>query len=118
MLFVNIWSIGRNSKYWENPLDFNPHRFLEGETLKSSLDIKGQSFQLLPFGTGRRGCPGINLAMRELPVVVAALIQCFEWNVNNGKEALNTNERAGLTAPRAVDFICVPSLREDSPQII
>ncbi|CAH1443834.1 unnamed protein product [Lactuca virosa] len=118
MLFVNIWSIGRNSKYWENPLDFNPQRFLEGETLKSSLDIKGQCFQLLPFGTGRRGCPGINLAMRELPVVVAALIQCFEWNVNSDKEPLNTNERAGLTAPRAVDFICVPSLREDSQHII
>nr|ACB56919.1 flavone synthase II [Pilosella officinarum] len=116
MLFVNIWSIGRNAQYWESPLEFEPDRFFEGDTLKSSLDIKGQSFQLLPFGTGRRGCPGINLAMRELPVVIAGLIQCFEWDVNN-KEALITDERAGLTAPRAVDFVCVPSMRENCPKV-
>ncbi|KAI3751112.1 hypothetical protein L2E82_22158 [Cichorium intybus] len=116
MLFVNNWSIGRNAEYWETPLEFKPHRFLDGDALKGSLDIKGQSFKLLPFGSGRRGCPGINLAMRELLVVVAVLIQCFEWNVN-GNQVLNTDERAGLTAPRAVDFVCVPSLRENSPKI-
>ncbi|KAI3507800.1 hypothetical protein L1887_22795 [Cichorium endivia] len=116
MLFVNIWSIGRSPEYWETPLEFKPDRFLEGETQNSSLDIKGQSFQLLPFGTGRRGCPGINLAMRELPVVVAALIQYVEWNVKDN-EALCTDERAGLTAPRAVDFVCVPSLRQNFPKI-
>ncbi|KVH94592.1 cytochrome P450 [Cynara cardunculus var. scolymus] len=116
MLFVNIWSIGRNPKYWESPLEFKPHRFLEDDPVKKSLDIKGQSFQLLPFGTGRRGCPGINLAMRELPVVIAGLIQCFEWNVN-GKQVLDMDERAGLTAPRAADFVCVPSVRENSPMI-
>ncbi|KAI3749989.1 hypothetical protein L2E82_20613 [Cichorium intybus] len=117
ILFVNIWSIGRNPEYWETPLEFKPDRFLDGETLKSSLDIKGQSFQLLPFGTGRRGCPGVNLAMRELLVVVAALVQCFEWNVKDN-EALCTDERAGLTAPRAVDFVCVPSLRQNFPKIV
>ncbi|KAJ9565268.1 hypothetical protein OSB04_001234 [Centaurea solstitialis] len=116
MLFVNIWSIGRNPKYWESPLEFNPRRFIEGDTLKSTLDIKGQNFQLLPFGTGRRGCPGINLAMRELPVVIADLIQCFEWNVD-GKKVLTTDERAGMTTPRAADFVCVPSVREKSQRI-
>nr|AGV40781.1 flavone synthase [Saussurea medusa] len=116
MLFVNIWSIGRNPKYWESPLEFKPHRFLEEDNaLKSSFDIKGQNFQLLPFGTGRRGCPGINLAMKELPVVIAGLIQCFEWNINE-KQVLDMDERAGLTAPRAADFVCVPSIREDSPK--
>lgn len=115
MLFVNIWSIGRNPEYWEGPLEFKPERFLEGDVLKSSLDIKGQSFQLLPFGTGRRGCPGINLAMRELPVVIAGLIQCFDWNVND-KHVLITDERAGLTAPRSEDFVFVPSVRENCPK--
>nr|QEA08558.1 flavone synthase II [Chrysanthemum indicum] len=115
MLFVNIWSIGRNPEYWEMPLEFRPERFLEGDVLKSSLDIKGQSFQLLPFGTGRRGCPGINLAMRELPVVIAGLIQCFDWNVNE-KHVLVTDERAGLTAPRSEDFVFVPSVRENCPK--
>ncbi|KAJ9565207.1 hypothetical protein OSB04_001173 [Centaurea solstitialis] len=116
ILYVNIWSIGRNPKYWESPLDFNPHRFIEGDDLKNPVDIKGQSFQILPFGTGRRGCPGINLAMRELPVVIASLIQCFEWNVD-GKHVFNMDERAGLTAPRAADFVCLPSVRENSPRV-
>ncbi|XP_071691704.1 cytochrome P450 93B2-like [Rutidosis leptorrhynchoides] len=116
LLFVNIWSIGRNSQYWENPLEFNPRRFLNYDEQKGSLDIKGQCFQLLPFGTGRRGCPGINLAMRELPVVIAGLIQCFEWNAN-GEKGLKMDERPGLTAPRAVDFEFVPLVREDCPKV-
>ncbi|KAJ0547407.1 putative flavone synthase I [Helianthus annuus] len=114
ILFVNIWSIGRNSKYWESPLEFNPDRFLEGGALKGSLDIKGHNFTLLPFGTGRRSCPGINMAMRQLPVVIATLVQCFEWNVKE-KRRLNVDERGGLTAPRATDLVCFPSVRKNSP---
>nr|AAF04115.1 flavone synthase II [Callistephus chinensis] len=114
MLFVNIWSIGRNPLYWESPLEFKPHRFLDGHA--RNLDVKGQCFQLLPFGTGRRGCPGISLAMRELPVVIAGLIQCFEWNAND-KEVLSMDERAGLTAPRAVDLEFVPLMRQNCPNI-
>nr|AGK85254.1 flavone synthase II [Erigeron breviscapus] len=117
MLFVNIWSIGRNPNYWENPLEFNPDRFFKGDSLNSSLDIKGHSFQLLPFGTGRRGCPGINLAMRELPVVIAGLIQCFEWTADH-KHVSCMDERAGLTAPRAVDYVFVPLKRKNCSQIL
>ncbi|XP_076938553.1 cytochrome P450 93B2-like [Bidens hawaiensis] len=116
LLFVNIWSIGRNPKYWENPLEFKPDRFLEGGVLKASLDIRGQNFQLLPFGSGRRSCPGINMAMRQLPVMISALVQCFEWNVKD-KQMLSMDERGGLTAPRALDLVCFPSLRKNSPQI-
>ncbi|KAI7726793.1 hypothetical protein M8C21_010785 [Ambrosia artemisiifolia] len=116
ILFVNIWSIGRNPEYWESPLEFNPDRFLEGGALKGSLDIKGHNFKLLPFGTGRRSCPGINMAMRQLPVVIASLIQCFEWNVND-KQALNMDERGGLTAPRATDLVCLPLVRKNAPFI-
>ena len=85
LLFVNIWSIGRDSRYWKNPLEFEPERFLkpDGDMVQSAsaMDIKGQHYELLPFGSGRRSCPGIALAMLELPVTLAAMIQCFEWNV-------------------------------------
>ncbi|KAK9075978.1 hypothetical protein SSX86_004308 [Deinandra increscens subsp. villosa] len=114
MLYVNIWSIGRNPQYWDNPLEFNPDRFLEDGS--STLDVKGQSFQLLPFGTGRRSCPGVNLAIREAHVLVAMLIQCFEWNVKDG-QVLNMDEQGGLTVPRAVDLVCFPSLRPNTPHI-
>ncbi|XP_057832597.1 cytochrome P450 93A3-like [Cryptomeria japonica] len=53
-VFINIWALGRDPKHWENPLEFRPERFSE-----SSIDVRGQHFQILPFGGGRRGCPGI-----------------------------------------------------------
>ncbi|KAD5317390.1 hypothetical protein E3N88_17336 [Mikania micrantha] len=116
LLYVNIWSIGRNPQHWESPLEFKPDRFLE--IGGSSLDFKGQNFKFLPFGTGRRSCPGVNLAMREAHVVVATLIQCFEWNhVDDKHGSLNMKERGGLTIPRAVDLVCLPSLRPNCPNI-
>lgn len=114
LLFVNSWSIGRDPKYWENPLEFQPERFLDGR-LPTSMDVRGQHFQLLPFGTGRRICPGIPLAMQLVPTTLAALIQCFDWRVMdpNGKEisAVDLTELPGLTAPRANELVCVPVAR-------
>ncbi|GAV80682.1 p450 domain-containing protein [Cephalotus follicularis] len=121
LLFVNMWAIGRDPEIWKNPLDFMPERFLSfdhGDPL-GLVDVKGQHFQLLPFGTGRRGCPGISLALQELPAVLASLIQCFDWKVvtSVGKEmngracVVDMTERPGLTAPRANDLICVPTAR-------
>lgn len=117
LLFVNIWSIGRNHNYWENPMEFRPERFLEGKNGKPTsnlVDVKGQHFELLPFGTGRRGCPGMPLAMQQLPMVLALLIQCFEFQVPNmnGQE-LDMNERPGLTAPRASHLMCLLKPRID-----
>ncbi|KAB2013801.1 hypothetical protein ES319_D09G181600v1 [Gossypium barbadense] len=72
------------------------------------IDVKGLHYQLLPFGTGRRGCPGISLAMQELAVTLAALVQCFDWNAGGG---VDMSERPGLTAPRAYKLNCVPLAR-------
>ncbi|KAM4083175.1 hypothetical protein ACB094_08G036600 [Castanea mollissima] len=122
LLFVNIWSIGREPKYWENPMDFMPERFLQSNEGDELIDIKGQDFQLLPFGTGRRGCPGISLAMQELPTILAAMIQCFNWRVVNpsGVEmnVVDMDERPGLTAPRATDLVCVPMARLNAYKIL
>ena len=122
LLFVNIWSIGRDPKYWENPMDFKPERFLQSNKGDELIDIKGQDFQLLPFGTGRRGCPGISLAMQELPTILAVMIQCFNWRVVNqsGVEmnVVDMDERPGLTAPRATDLVCVPMARLNAYKIL
>ncbi|MCD7455171.1 hypothetical protein HAX54_027247 [Datura stramonium] len=112
LLFVNIWSIGRNPKYWENPMEFRPERFLEPRSEGGPIDAKGHCFELLPFGTGRRGCPGMPLAMRELPVVLSTMIQCFEWKAmdSDGHIILNEvdmTERPGLTTPRIHDMTCL-----------
>ncbi|MBA0783402.1 hypothetical protein Gotri_001123 [Gossypium trilobum] len=116
LLFVNIWAIGRDPKVWEDPLKFQPERFSkcnrpDTNINSGDIDVKGLHYQLLPFGTGRRGCPGISLAMQELPVTLAALIQCFDWKLPNVDGGVDMSERAGLTAPRAHDLKCVPLAR-------
>ncbi|XP_073146977.1 cytochrome P450 93B2-like [Henckelia pumila] len=104
LLFVNIWSIGRNPKYWENPMEFRPERFLGPGC--GSIDVKGQNFELMPFGTGRRGCPGMLLAMQELVSILGVMVQCFHLELPDGSQDVDMTERAGLTAPRAYDLLC------------
>jgi cytochrome P450 len=127
LLFVNMWSIGRDSKYWTHPSEFEPERFLKpnGDMCNesASVDFKGQHYQLLPFGTGRRSCPGLALAMQELSTTLPAMIQCFEWKVAgsqgekiNGNVAVDMTEWPGLTVPRAHDLVCIPVPRQ--PDII
>ncbi|ONH99047.1 hypothetical protein PRUPE_6G007200 [Prunus persica] len=130
MLHVNVWAIGRDPKNWESPLDFWPERFLQlgeddGQMTAVDVDVRGQHFQLMPFGSGRRVCPGMTLAMKMLPGVLAALIQCFNWKVDgsdckkmNGDDVLEMDERPGLTAPRAHDLVCVPVARFSTLNIL
>lgn len=110
-LFVNVWAMNRDPKNWENPLEFRPERFMNETKI---LDVRGQNnFHYLPFGSGRRGCPGISLALQILHTSLAAIIQCFEWKVggegNNGK--VDMEEGSGVTVPRANPLVCVPVAR-------
>nr|XP_007162282.1 hypothetical protein PHAVU_001G138900g [Phaseolus vulgaris]ESW34276.1 hypothetical protein PHAVU_001G138900g [Phaseolus vulgaris] len=108
-LFVNVWAIGRDPKHWENPLEFRPERFLsEEENGKSQLDVRGQYFHLIPFGSGRRGCPGTSLALQVVQTNLAAMIQCFEWKVKGGNETVDMEEKPGITLSRAHPLVCVP----------
>ncbi|THG08608.1 cytochrome P450 93A3-like [Camellia sinensis] len=112
-LFVNVWAIGRDPNHWENPLEFQPERFVGEEgSGKSQLDVRGQHFHLLPFGSGRRGCPGTSLALQVVQTSLAAMIQCFEWKVGNGGNGtVDMEEGPGLTLPRAHPLVCVPVAR-------
>ncbi|KAK7303623.1 hypothetical protein RJT34_14534 [Clitoria ternatea] len=78
-VLINEWAIARDSKVWDNPNMFSPERFLG-----SKVDIKGQSFQLTPFGSGRRICPGMPLAIRMLHLMLGSLINSFEWKLESG----------------------------------
>lgn len=73
--YVNAWAIGRDPSVWERPLEFWPERFLD-----SSIDVRGQHFELLPFGSGRRACPGSTLGLRSVQLMLASLLHCFEWS--------------------------------------
>ncbi|XVF40230.1 hypothetical protein PTKIN_Ptkin01aG0095100 [Pterospermum kingtungense] len=122
IVFFNVWSIGRDPGYWKDPLKFKPERFLPSNNGSdhgaSVVDIKGQHFRLLPFGSGRKGCLGMLLAVQKLHTTVAATIQCLDFNVMTpdgvksapGKEVVDMTERNGLTAPRAHDLVIIKSI--------
>ncbi|KAL9997314.1 putative cytochrome P450 [Helianthus debilis subsp. tardiflorus] len=72
MLIVNLWAIHHDPKVWDDPETFKPERF---EGLEGTRD----GFKLLPFGSGRRSCPGEALAVRMLGIALGSIIQCFDW---------------------------------------
>lgn len=117
MLFINIFSMARDPNHWDSPLEFKPERFLNNDAT-SLRDVKGQHFELMPFGTGRRGCPGMSLALQELHMTVAAIVQCFDWKVTTNNGVVDMEERAGLSVPRARDLLCVPMARIDNLEMI
>ncbi|CAL2262231.1 unnamed protein product [Prunus armeniaca] len=76
-IFINVWAIGRDPNVWsENVEEFYPERFIDG-----NIDLRGHDFQLLPFGSGRRGCPGMLLGLTTVRLVLANLVHCFNWDL-------------------------------------
>ncbi|XP_076960148.1 flavonoid 3'-monooxygenase-like [Bidens hawaiensis] len=111
-LLVNVWAIARDPKMWTDPLEFRPTRFLPGGE-KPNVDVKGNDFEVIPFGAGRRICVGISLGLRMVQLLVATLVQTFDWELANGiqPEKLNMNEAYGLTLQRAEPLIVHPKPR-------
>jgi cytochrome P450 len=96
-VLVSVWSIGRDPELWDAPEEFMPERFLG-----SKLDVKGQDYELLPFGSGRRMCPGYSLGLKVIQVSLANLLHGFTWSLPGGmtKEELSMEEIFGLSTPR------------------
>ena len=97
-VLINAWAIGRDPSSWNDPEKFVPERF-EG----SSVDLRGRDFQLIPFGSGRRACPGFQLGLTVVRLVVAQLVHSFDWELPNGMlpNELDMIEEFGLTTPGA-----------------
>ncbi|XP_019151950.1 PREDICTED: cytochrome P450 98A2-like [Ipomoea nil] len=93
-VLVNAWSIGRNPKYWDKADEFFPERFLERDA-----DINRQDFALLPFGSGRRRCPGYSLGMKVVRTTLANLLHGFKWKLEEDMrlEDISMEEVYGLT---------------------
>ncbi|KAJ0804701.1 putative isoflavone 2'-hydroxylase [Helianthus annuus] len=90
MVLVNAWAIHRDPMAWDDPLNFKPERFEK---------VINKGYQFIPFGMGRRQCPGSGLANRVIWLVLASLIQCFEWE-RVGEELVGLLEGKGLTMPK------------------
>lgn len=107
LLQVNVWAIGRDSKYWNKPEEFFPERFVD-----NSVDFKGQNFEFLPFGGGRRICPGIQMGTLTVELALANLLYHFNWKLPNGMEGgdLNMEEAIGqsLTTSKKTPLMLLP----------
>ncbi|PIA38462.1 hypothetical protein AQUCO_02800284v1 [Aquilegia coerulea] len=102
-VLLNAWAISRSSEHWENPEEFIPERFMD-----SSIDFRGQNFELLPFGSGRRGCPGINMGMATIELGLANLLYCFNFELPN-KQDINMDEVASITVHKKIPLVVVPT---------
>ncbi|XP_014509780.1 cytochrome P450 CYP736A12-like [Vigna radiata var. radiata] len=108
-IIINLWAMGRDSKIWsDNAEVFYPERFID-----NNLDYRGYDFKYMPFGFGRRGCPGINLGLATVKLVVAQLVHCFSWELPEGmtSDELDMNEKFGLSIPRVKHLFAVPRNR-------
>ncbi|XP_044502084.1 desmethyl-deoxy-podophyllotoxin synthase-like [Mangifera indica] len=107
-IFINTYAMGRDPKIWTDPEDFQPERF-EG----SSIDFKGNHFELLPFGAGRRICPGISFATSAIQLGLAQMLYHFDWRLSNGTklEDLNMTESFGVTARKKYNLQVIATTR-------
>ncbi|KAJ6426752.1 hypothetical protein OIU84_022359 [Salix udensis] len=108
-VFLNVYAIHRDPDLWDNPLEFRPERFLNGDTA-GSFDYSGNNFQYLPFGSGRRVCAGIPLAEKMLMLLQASLLHSFEWKLPAGG-VLELSDRYGIVIKKMEPLIVIPSPR-------
>ncbi|KAL5657966.1 hypothetical protein ACJX0J_031129, partial [Zea mays] len=108
-LLVNAWAIGRDPAAWDAPEEFRPERFLAGSEARA-VDVRGTDYQLLPFGTGRRICPGISFALAALELALASLLRHFDWELPSGTHSADMDmlEAPGLSTPPRVPLVLVP----------
>jgi len=91
-ILVNAWYLANNPAQWKKPEEFRPERFLEEE---AKVEANGNDFRYLPFGVGRRSCPGIILALPILGITLGRLVQNFEMLPPPGESKIDTTEKAG-----------------------
>ena len=77
-VFVNAWAIGRDPASWDDPEEFVPERFI-GHGSAAHVSFKGNDFQFLPLGSGRRMCAGVNFGIASVELMLANLVHRFDW---------------------------------------
>ncbi|KAL3528583.1 hypothetical protein ACH5RR_007905 [Cinchona calisaya] len=103
-VLVNVWTIGRDPELWDKPEEFRPERFIGKD-----IDVKGQDYELLPFGSGRRMCPGYSLGLKVIQSSLANLLHGYKWKLPSDMKLvdLNMEEIFGLSTPRKIPLVAV-----------
>ncbi|PNX82586.1 cytochrome p450 [Trifolium pratense] len=104
-VIVNAWAIGRDPNYWADSEKFYPERFIE-----SCVDYRGNNFEFVPFGAGRRMCPGITFGVINVEYPLALLMYHFDWKLSSGlkSEDLDMSETFGSAVTRKDDLYLIP----------
>jgi cytochrome P450 len=113
-MVINAWALGRNPDYWNNPDEFKPERFIT-----NAIDFKGKDFEFVPFGAGRRMCPGLKFGMTLVEEALASLLLHFDWKLPDGlkPEDVDVTETFGLVAAKKKPLYLVPTLRVPLPDV-
>ncbi|KAI3862907.1 hypothetical protein MKX03_014863 [Papaver bracteatum] len=107
IVYINAWAIHRDAKFWYGPEEFRPERFIN-----NPIDFMGQEFQFIPFGSGRRGCPGISFAIKVVEYGLANLLYYYNWELPSGdkREDLDMTEAFGLTVNKKIPLNVVAEI--------
>ncbi|XP_071731467.1 cytochrome P450 CYP82D47-like [Rutidosis leptorrhynchoides] len=109
-LLVNIWKIHRDQNIWSDPNEFRPERFL---TTHKDVDVKGNHFELIPFGSGRRMCPAAMFSLQVLGLTLGRLIQQFVLK-RPSNELVDMTESSGMTNNKATPLVVLLAPRLSS----
>jgi len=103
VMFINTWAIHRDPKMWERPEDFVPERFDDGD-----VDFKGKHFRFIPFGSGKRMCPGMAFGIASVEFVLANLLYWFDWKLCGDVSQIDMGETFGLTVRKTIPLRLQP----------
>ncbi|XP_019085400.1 PREDICTED: cytochrome P450 71B3-like [Camelina sativa] len=103
LLLINAWSIGRNPKLWRNPEEFNPDRFID-----CPIDYKGNNFEMLPFGSGRKICPGMAFGIATIELTLLNLLYFFDWRLPGESKDIDMEEAGDTTIVKKVPLELIP----------
>lgn len=104
---MNVYSMQRDPKYWKDPETFFPERFEES----AHQDFLGNDFDFLPFGAGKRMCPGMTMGLSNIEYMMSQLLYHFDWNLPNGMTPADVDviELGGLTTARKNPVVLIPT---------
>ncbi|KAG6636918.1 hypothetical protein CIPAW_11G144000 [Carya illinoinensis] len=107
-VLVNAWATARDPMYWDKPREFRPERFIAGDS--AEVDFRGTNLSFIPFGSGRRICPGLALGVRMLSLLLASLIHLFDWKLPDGMASEEIDMGAKFGIARKNPLVVIPHL--------